>query len=275
MTVQGPVERIAIEVAGTVETSDTAGVLRGHKEIISPRVYLQPTAATQPNRPLIELGEAALIRTGPDDQLGQAHALSAAVSDAIAYVTGATDATTTAAEALELGQGVCQDMAHALIVLAHGGGAAGALRHRLSAGRRGYRGRRRGSCLGGGLRRRHRLDRLRSGQSLLPGRALRPARLGPRRARGRADPRHIARRRRRGDGRDGAGHGAARPGAGPAIAPPGALKRGAGADISSAERLARAGAPPTRSGPEGSSRNGSRLGRCPASRLPDRRVRLA
>ena len=32
-----------------------------------------------------------------------------------------------------------------------------------------------------------------------------------------------------------------------------------------AERLARAGAPPTRSGPEGSSRNGSRLGRCPAS----------
>ena len=31
------------------------------------------------------------------------------------------------------------------------------------------------------------------------------------------------------------------------------------------ERLARAGASPTRSGPEGSSRNEPRLGRCPAS----------
>ena len=34
------------------------------------------------------------------------------------------------------------------------------------------------------------------------------------------------------------------------------------------ERLARAGASPTRSGPEGSSRNEPRLGRCPASHLP-------
>ena len=38
-------------------------------------------------------------------------------------------------------------------------------------------------------------------------------------------------------------------------------------DISPPERLARAGASPTRSGPEGSSRNGTRLGRCPASHL--------
>jgi len=33
------------------------------------------------------------------------------------------------------------------------------------------------------------------------------------------------------------------------------------------ERLARAGTSPTRSGPEGSSRNEPRLGRCPASHL--------
>ena len=44
MTVQGPVERIEVVVEGTVETTDTAGVLRGHRETISPRVYLQPTA---------------------------------------------------------------------------------------------------------------------------------------------------------------------------------------------------------------------------------------
>ena len=65
-------------------------------------------------------------------------------------------------------------------------------------------------------RRRPRLDRVRPRQPLLPGRALHPPRLGPRRPRGRADPRGVARRRRRGDGRDGRGRGPAaigRPGA--------------------------------------------------------------
>jgi transglutaminase-like putative cysteine protease len=117
MTVAGPVERIEVVVEGTVETTDTNGILRGHRETISPRVYLQPTAPIQPNRPLIELGKAALADadSGP---LDRAHRLSAAVADAIAYEPGATRAATTAAEALELGRGVCQDMAHALIVLA-------------------------------------------------------------------------------------------------------------------------------------------------------------
>jgi transglutaminase-like putative cysteine protease len=118
MTVQGPVERIAVEVAGTVETRDTAGVLRGQKEAISPRVYLRPTAATQPSRAIVELGEAALAGA-PGGDLGRAHALAAAVAEAIAYEAGATEATTTAAEAVELGRGVCQDMAHALIAAAH------------------------------------------------------------------------------------------------------------------------------------------------------------
>jgi hypothetical protein len=38
-------------------------------------------------------------------------------------------------------------------------------------------------------------------------------------------------------------------------------------DYTGDERLARAGTSPTRSGPEGSSRNEPRLGRCPASHL--------
>jgi transglutaminase-like putative cysteine protease len=118
MTVQGPVERIAVEVAGTVETRDTAGVLRGQKEAISPRVYLRSTAATQPSRAIIELRDAALA-VAPGDDLGRAHALAAAIAEAIAYETGATEAATTAAEAVELGRGVCQDMAHALIAVAH------------------------------------------------------------------------------------------------------------------------------------------------------------
>ena len=121
MTVQGPVERVAVLVEGTVETVDTAGILRNHREIISPRAYLQATHATQANGALIELKDAAL--DGLDDgQLATAHALSTAVSDAIAYVAGATGPGTTAAEALALGKGVCQDQTHALIALAHAAG---------------------------------------------------------------------------------------------------------------------------------------------------------
>jgi transglutaminase-like putative cysteine protease len=118
MTVEGPVERIEILVEGTVETTDTAGVLRGQRETISPRVYLQPTQATKPNRALLALRDAVLDGA-TDAPLERAHRLAAGVAEAIEYAPGATGAGTTAAEALELGRGVCQDMAHALIVLAH------------------------------------------------------------------------------------------------------------------------------------------------------------
>jgi transglutaminase-like putative cysteine protease len=89
--------------------------------VVQPLVYLQPTAFTKPNRLLTELRDAAL--EGADDgRLDRAHRLSAAISEAIAYTPGATVSGTTAAEAIELGHGVCQDMTHALIALAHSAG---------------------------------------------------------------------------------------------------------------------------------------------------------
>jgi len=121
MSVQGPVERIEVVVEGSVETLDTSGVLRGHRETISPRVYLRPTPAIQGNGKLGELRRAAL-GGGDSGELDRAHRLSAAVAEAIAYEPGATGPATTGAEAVELGRGVCQDMAHALIALAHGAG---------------------------------------------------------------------------------------------------------------------------------------------------------
>lgn len=119
MTVEGPVERIEVLVEGLVETTDTTGVLRDHREIISPRVYLRPTKATKPNGALAELRDAAVRGGDADGDLARAHRLCEAVAEAIAYVPGATEAQTTAAEALAQGQGVCQDHAHALIALAH------------------------------------------------------------------------------------------------------------------------------------------------------------
>lgn len=114
-TVKGPVSEIEVRVSGTVETFDLAGLLRGHREIVPPEVYLVSSPPTMPDAALIALAETA---ADPDGALATAHRLSAAIADAIAYRPGATHAHTTAAEALALGEGVCQDHAHALIACA-------------------------------------------------------------------------------------------------------------------------------------------------------------
>lgn len=115
MTIGGPVRQIEVVVEGTVKTSDTSGILRDHRELIWPKVYLQPTAVVHPNQPLRALSEAAVRGIDREEELKRSHALSEAVAEAVAYQVGATEAHHTAAEVLERGQGVCQDMAHVLI----------------------------------------------------------------------------------------------------------------------------------------------------------------
>lgn len=117
-TIAGPVSEVLVQVRGTVETEDLAGVLRAHRETVAPDCYLRETAPTRADVALAELANSA---TGPD-ALSLAHALAAAVADAIAYRPGVTHAHTTAAEALALGEGVCQDHAHALIACARARG---------------------------------------------------------------------------------------------------------------------------------------------------------
>jgi transglutaminase-like putative cysteine protease len=114
----GPVGRMEVVVTGEVETVDLAGVLRGHRESIPPMAYLRPTRATRADMALIELAGDAVAALDGGGALAKAHALSAAVADAIAYTPGETEHGTTAAEALALGHGVCQDHAHALIACA-------------------------------------------------------------------------------------------------------------------------------------------------------------
>lgn len=122
MTLAGPIEKVEVLVEGVVETTDTAGVLRGHREVISPRVYLTPTAATTSGTAIEALRKSALEGAEDATFLSRAHRMSEAVAKAIAYAPGSTEATTTASEAVERGSGVCQDHAHALIALAHGAG---------------------------------------------------------------------------------------------------------------------------------------------------------
>lgn len=113
-SVSGPVSEITVTITGEVETRDMAGVLRGHREVAPPMVWLRHSQATEPDAALTSLA----MSVEAENELSLAHALSSAISDAIAYVPGQTDASTSASQALAMGQGVCQDQAHALIACA-------------------------------------------------------------------------------------------------------------------------------------------------------------
>lgn len=113
-SVPGPLTEVSVTVRGRVETEDLAGVLRGHRESLPWQVWLRETQATRADVALHDL--AASVRES--EPLTLAHDLAGAVRAAIDYRTGVTHGATTAAEALALGAGVCQDHAHALICLA-------------------------------------------------------------------------------------------------------------------------------------------------------------
>jgi transglutaminase-like putative cysteine protease len=110
-----PVSEAYVAVRGIVETVDLTGVLRGHRELVPPAAYLRATRSTRADLALTEMAEAAVRRIAPDRGLERAHALMNAVADAISYTPGETEHGTTAAEALAMGHGVCQDHTHAVI----------------------------------------------------------------------------------------------------------------------------------------------------------------
>ncbi|SDE59623.1 Transglutaminase-like enzyme, putative cysteine protease [Paracoccus isoporae] len=118
-TIHGPISKVPVRIEGEVVTTDLAGVLRGHREVIHPMVYLQTTKMTEPDEALRDLA------AGPEQGLGDldlAHALSHLVHEKVAYRTGVTNGLSTAAEVLAAGGGVCQDHAHVLMAVARARG---------------------------------------------------------------------------------------------------------------------------------------------------------
>lgn len=116
--IKGPVTEIEVRVTGEVETSDVAGMLKGHREVVPPEAWCRSTPLTEPDEALRALAMSARH----DEPLSFVHAMAFAVAGAIAYTPGATHEHTTAAEALAKGEGVCQDHAHALIACARAAG---------------------------------------------------------------------------------------------------------------------------------------------------------
>ena len=109
--------RVEVVAEGSVATSDTAGVI-GKIGVAPPELYLRNTTLTRLDENIHRLAEAAV----GDTPLARMHALSAAVHEAMVYRPGVTGSDTTAAQALALGAGVCQDKSHLLIAAARAAG---------------------------------------------------------------------------------------------------------------------------------------------------------
>ena len=97
----------------TAENADKAGIVGEHVGFIPLWSFLGQTTMTQPGPKLRAL--VAGMDADRNKPLDLLHALSRAVSDAVPYVTGATDAETTAEDALTVGMGVCQDHTHIFV----------------------------------------------------------------------------------------------------------------------------------------------------------------
>ena len=110
---------ISISIKGLVETNDTNGVLADYRETISPLVYLKQTALTKADAAITDLAhQPKSPAKTPPKTLDLAHELCQLASKSIAYLPDTTHHDVSAAEALKLGQGVCQDQTHLLISMA-------------------------------------------------------------------------------------------------------------------------------------------------------------
>lgn len=108
-------QEVAITAQGTVETHDGSGVLG---KIYGPAPlwhFLQPTIATHADDTIKGLAEGV---GQASDKIAAMHELSDRIITAVPYEIGKTDSHTSAAQALQVGAGVCQDHAQIFIAAA-------------------------------------------------------------------------------------------------------------------------------------------------------------
>lgn len=109
------IDEAVVVAEGMVETIDRAGMLGFLDEAANPRVFLRHGEFTQPSPAIAVLANEARTVEGT---LASLHNLCRIVHESLAYHPDSTNAGTTAAQALDLGCGVCQDFAHIFIAAA-------------------------------------------------------------------------------------------------------------------------------------------------------------
>ena len=114
--VDRPVNELKVSVTGHVLTEGLAGVVQGIPGDLPNLVFLRSTPLTDLGKPLAELARA-LDRQGGSN-LDKLHHLTALIHTRMTFNTCSTETATTASEAFDVGNGVCQDFAHIFIAVA-------------------------------------------------------------------------------------------------------------------------------------------------------------
>jgi transglutaminase-like putative cysteine protease len=102
---------VCLKVKGEIETTETNAVITGSSELLPLEFYRNSSAYTLPDDSIRDL---ALTSRG-NDTLGTLHHLMQQIRAAVDYRVDTTSVENTAAQALALGSGVCQDHAHVMI----------------------------------------------------------------------------------------------------------------------------------------------------------------
>lgn len=120
MTMDTPHQGLAIVASGVIET---VAPLKGrvpNGDTLPPLIFTVPTRLTEATPGILELAASCL----PDGRAQSKDLLLLAehIFGAVRYQSGATVVTSTASDALALGQGVCQDHAHLFLACCHAHG---------------------------------------------------------------------------------------------------------------------------------------------------------
>ncbi len=112
LTLTKPPQSFTVSVRGRVATAAGAGVLPEESDSLPPALFLRSTALTAPDEAILALAEHPKARGGI---ASVAEHLADKVGAVVQYKNGVTGSATTAAQALALGAGVCQDHTHVLL----------------------------------------------------------------------------------------------------------------------------------------------------------------
>ncbi len=107
---------IEVVSAGEVEVEDTGGIVGRHRGDTPLWLFERPTDLTRAGNLTRKLIKG--LPVDYPEPIPRLHELSVRIRDAVDYLTGQTDAETTAEAALEKGAGVCQDHAHIFLAAA-------------------------------------------------------------------------------------------------------------------------------------------------------------
>ncbi len=107
------ITEIIVKCVGEVETADNSGVIGAHGGYAPLWLFKRTTPLTKAGPKIQALAQS--VREKEQDGIALLHTLCDTVLEKVKYVSGSTLSSTTGEEAIEAGNGVCQDHAHVFI----------------------------------------------------------------------------------------------------------------------------------------------------------------